>query len=209
MLMPEEKSKIVLLFKEIQYGNKAAFDEFFILYYDKLLAFARQYIKQIESAEELVSELFVRIWLKRDGLTEILNPETYLYISIKNACLNLIRSDKKRYLLFAEHSEERSLETIPDRCDFAIEDKELMKLLDRAVAALPKQRMMIFKLIKEHGLKSNAVAQILGISVRTVESQLYKAVKTLADAISGYLGYHPRVKISRKQPLADLKMFFL
>lgn len=207
--MPEEKSKIVLLFKEIQYGNKAAFDEFFTQYYDKLLAFARQYIKQVESAEELVSELFVRIWLKRDGLTEVLNPETYLYISIKNACLNRIRSDKKRYLLFAEQFDEQSIVAVSDRYHLTIEDKELMKLLDRAVAALPKQRMMIFKLIKEHGLKSSAVAQILGISVRTVESQLYKAVKTLADTISGYLGYHPRLKISRKQPLADLKLFFL
>ncbi|MEJ7779018.1 MAG: hypothetical protein WKF68_05460 [Daejeonella sp.] len=59
--MPEEKLKIILLFEEIQYGNKAAFDELFFLYYDKLLSFARQYTKQHESAEEITSELFVKI----------------------------------------------------------------------------------------------------------------------------------------------------
>jgi RNA polymerase sigma-70 factor (family 1) len=207
--MPEEKSKIVLLFKEIQYGNKTAFDELFALYYIKVLAFARQYIKQLESAEEVTSELFVRIWLKREGLSKVLNPEVYLYISIKNACLNLIRSDRKRHLLFAEQPTEQSLEQISDKFNFVVEDKELMKLLDLAVAALPKQRKLIFILIKEHGLKSGAVAKILGISIRTVENQLYKAVKTLADSISGYLGYHPQVKISRKQPLSDLSLFFL
>ncbi len=207
--MPEEKSKIVLLFKEIQYGNKTAFDEFFAMYYNKLLAFARQYTKQLESAEEVTSELFVRIWLKRESLSKVLNPEVYLYISIKNACLNLIRSNRKRHLLFAEQPYEQSLEQRSDKYDSVIEDKELIKLLDLAVAALPKQRRLIFILIKEQGLKSNAVAQILGISTRTVENQLYKAVKTLADSISGYLGYHPQVKIASKQTLLALPLFFL
>lgn len=206
--MPEEESKIVLLFKEIQYGNKAAFDEFFALYYNKVLAFARQYTRQLESAEEVTSELFVRIWLKRDGLSKVLNPEVYLYISIKNACLNLIRSNRKRHLMF-EQSDEESLEQVSDKDDSVIEDKELMNLLNLAVDALPKQRRLIFILIKEQGLKSNAVAQILGISTRTVENQLYKAVKTLANSISGYLGYHPQVKISRKQTLSGLALFFL
>jgi RNA polymerase sigma-70 factor (family 1) len=206
-LIPEKKSKIALLFREIQYGNKAAFDELFILYYDKLLAFARQYTKQLESAEEITSELFVRIWIKREGLSSVLNPEVYLFISIKNACLNLIRSDKKRYQIFIEQLD-KPLEQISNTDGLVMEDKELMQLLDFAVAALPEQRRMIFRLIKEQGLKSNAVAQILGISVRTVENQLYKAVKTLAESISGYLGYHPQAKISRKQALSDRALLF-
>ena len=84
-----------------------------------------------------------------------------------------------------------------------------MRLLNGAVAALPEQRRLIFRLVKEQGLKSNAVAEILGISVRTVENQLYKAVKTLADSISAYLGYHPQAKTSRKQALTELPLFFL
>ncbi|TKC06544.1 RNA polymerase sigma-70 factor [Pedobacter polaris] len=206
--MPEEKSKIVQLFSEIQHGNKAAFDELFALYYDKLLAFAIQYIKQTESAEEITSELFVRIWLKRDGLSKVLNPEVYLYVAVKNACLNLIRSDKKRYLLFVEQPSGQPFEQVADHYSTGIEDRELVKLLDFAVASLPEQRKLIFRLVKEQGLKNSTVAQILGISVRTVENQLYKAVKTLADSISGYLGYHPQTKISRKQTSSNLLMLF-
>ncbi|WP_199118219.1 RNA polymerase sigma-70 factor [Pedobacter sp. ASV28] len=206
--MPAQKSKIALLFREIQYGNKPAFDELFVAYYDQLLAFAKQYTKQLESAEEITSELFVKIWLRRETLSNVLNPEVYLYVATKNACLNLIRSNKKRQQFFTEPPIEQVLEQIPHVYEMAMEDKELIKILDLAVASLPGQRQIIFKLVKEQGLKSSEVAQILDLSKRTVENQLYKAVKTLAAAISDYLGYHPQAKIPKAQVISSLSIFF-
>ncbi|MES2650580.1 MAG: RNA polymerase sigma-70 factor [Bacteroidota bacterium] len=206
--MPEKTDQLALLFKEIQHGNKNAFDEFFLLYYDKLLAFALQYTKQLESAEEITSELFVKIWIKRAGLSTILNPDVYLFIAIKNACLNLIRSEKKRSMAFTAQPNDQSLEKVLVSDEPKMEDKELKKILDLAVNALPIQRKMIFKLIKEDGLKGHEVASILGISVRTVENQLYKAVKSLAESISEYIGYHPQKKISKKQVLSDFPLLF-
>lgn len=207
-MVHNKTNPLASLFKEIHQGNKSAFDEFFFLYYDKLLAFALQYTKQLESAEEITSELFVKIWIKRTGLLTILNPEVYLFIAVKNACLNLIRAEKKRITLFSSPSEEHQADRIPDHSNSKIEDKELKAILDFAVEALPDQRKIIFKLIKEEGLKGHEVATILGISVRTVESQLYKAVKTLAESISSYIGYHPQKKISKKQPLSSLPILF-
>lgn len=206
--MPKNKLKIAQLFKEIQYGNKSAFDELFFLYYDRLLAFAKQYTRRRESAEEITSELFVKIWLKRNGLSEVINPEVYLYVSIKNACLNLLRSEKRRNFLFVELPGDLLYEDHSDDNVLGMDDKELLGLLNQAVAALPEQRRIIFTLIKEQQLKSSEVAEILGISIRTVESQLYKAVKTLANSISGYLGYHPQAKKSRKPILSNLLSFF-
>lgn len=207
--MPEGKSKIVALFKEVQSGNKAAFDEVFFLYHDRLLAFAKQYTKQVESAEELTSELFVKIWLKRNDLSKITNPEVYLYVSIKNACLNLIRADTKRNKVFTPWPEEPSFEKDLTQHTLKFEDKELEKLLNMAIQKLPEQRRIIFSLIKEQGLKSNAVAEILGLSIRTVENQLYKAIKVLADSISEYLGYHPQAKMTKKRMDFNLCLFFL
>ncbi len=195
----------MLLFHEIQHGNQAAFNELFLLYYDKLLAFAKQYTRQTESAEEITSELFVKIWIRREGLSTVVNPEVYLFISIKNACLNLIRAGKKHGLHVAD-PDERMLEEVAQ--EPLTDHGELVRILDHAVARLPDQRRIIFKLIKEDGLKSKAVAGILGISVRTVENQLYKAVKTLADALSDYLGYHPQSRISKKQALSELPVLF-
>lgn len=206
--MPEEKLNTVLLFKEIQDGNKTAFDELFFLYYDKLVSFAKQYTKQQESAEEITSELFVKLWLKRNELAKIIKPEVYLYVSIKNACLNLIRSERKRHLLFTSWPDEQLFKEPSDKNAEEMDDRELVRLLNLAVMDLPEQRRLIFRLIKEQGLKSNVVAEILGISVRTVENQLYKALKTLANSISGYLGYHPQTKTVRKQLFSELQLFF-
>jgi len=204
--MPE--IEIVQLFKEIQVGNKAAFDELFNHYYTKLVAFAKQYTKQLESAEEITSELFVKIWLKRDTLSNILNPEVYLYVAIKNACLNLLRSDQKRTTVFTENDEKVPLKGVLITNNTFLENKELLELLDQAIASLPEQRRMVFKLIKEDGMKTAAVAQILGISKRTVENQLYKAVKALLEILSDYLGYHPQSKAAKKQQLRDLSLLF-
>ncbi|NQX31056.1 RNA polymerase sigma-70 factor [Pedobacter boryungensis] len=199
-----------MLFKEIQGGNTHAFDELFLRYHDKLLAFALQYVKQLESAEEITSELFVKIWLKRAMLTNILNPEIYLFISIKNACLNWLRSNHKKSRLVTVSSDEQSLDIVSAYQTTIAEEKELSRILDLIVAKLPEQRRLIFKLIKEQGLKRHEVAEILGISIRTVENQLHKAIITLAEAISGYLGYDPRKKTSKTQKTFLItSLFFL
>lgn len=205
--MPSKTNPIASLFREIGLGNTRAFDELFITYYDKVLAFALQYTKQPESAEEITSELFVRIWLKRAMLAEVQNPEVYLFVSIKNACLNWIRANQKRAVLFVSGD----VQTAERPLDFTgnlLAEKELARLLDRTVAALPEQRRIIFKLIKEQGLKRHEVAEILGLSIRTVENQLHKAIIHLADAISGYLGYDPRKKTDKKMGTGLNILFF-
>lgn len=207
--MPKKERKITRLFNEIQSGSKIAFDELFNAYFGRLVAFANQYTKQIESAEEITSDLFVKLWTKRDTLHTVLNPEVYLYVAVKNACLNFIRSDKKRTRLFTEELNDFRREQITECYDVG-EEKELKRLLAIAVAAMPLQQKIIFKLIKEDGLKTNAVAQILGLSKRTVENHLYKGLKTLADSISAYLGYHPQSRLVKKKIVHVLfNLFFM
>ena len=207
ILMQEKESRLIQLFNEIKNGSKTAFDELFNAYYERLVGFALQYTKQRQSAEEITSELFVRLWLKRDTIASVLNPQVYLYVSVKNACLNLIRADKKRTALFLEEERHSKLSGISINTP-SIEDRELLRLLDSAVASLPAQRQLIFKLVKEDGLDNAAVAQILGLSKRTVENQLYRSLKVLADAISDYLGYHPQFKLANKKVLSKLKVLF-
>jgi RNA polymerase sigma-70 factor (family 1) len=205
--MQEPKQQLVALFKQIQQGDKHAFDQFFLLYHHQLVAFAQQYLKQTEDAEEAVSELFVKIWLKRNSFSEVLHPEVYLFVAVKNACLNLIRSRKKRDLLFPMRNDDEIIATEGVN-QTRIEEKELHKILDQAIANLPQQRRLIFKLIKENGLKTKDVAKILSISNRTVENQLYKAVKTLAMVLSEYLGYHPQQALAKKQATSSARLLF-
>lgn len=204
--MPESKPTTSVLFNEIRLGSSEAFNKLFSLYYDRLVSFAQQYTRQPESAEELVSELFVKIWIKRETLAMITNPQAYLFISVKNACLNMIRDNRKHFLLFPVPHQDEVIQVAASYNGTVLEERELVRILDSAVAALPEQRRLIFKLLKQDGLKSKDVAIILGISVRTVENQLYKAVKTLASELSKYLGYDPQKRISKKQALSNLPL---
>src|SRR5690606_39814667 len=90
-----------------------------------------------------------------------------------------------------------------DVCSSDLGDKELLRLLNQAVAALPEQLRIVFSLIKEQQLKSIVVAETLGISVRTVENQLYKAVKRSEEPREGkedrYQSAHERGIIERRQ----------
>lgn len=205
MLKPDKS--ILVLFNEIHEGGEQAFNELFGRYYERLVMFALQYVKQEEYAEELTSELFVKLWLRRETLAGILNPEVYLYIAIKNASLNLIRGNRK-YAHVSVEEDIGEVHQLKGNNEPDMESRELAALLDNAIAALPEQRRIIFRLIKEDGLKSKEVGLILNISVRTVENQLYKAVKILADELSVYLGYHPQKRVSRKQSMSDLPFLF-
>lgn len=188
------------LFEQIHAGHASAFDELFVSYYQRLVAFAQQYVKNHEAAEEITAAVLTKLWLKRHTLNNVTNPEVYLYVAVKNAALNHLRSVKNKSLLLfddagfsdQQHSHRQEHEATGH------EQKELQDVIRNAINALPVQRRLIFIMIKEDGLRCQEVADILNISKRTVESQLYKAVKFLADRLSSYLGYHPQKRNTRR-----------
>lgn len=183
-----QPTSIEVLFRQIGEGQKEAFNQLFHHYYERLVRFAMQYVKHQEPAEEIVSSLLVHLWQKRDRLGAVRSPEVYLFVAARNSCLNYLRRPRQTVPL---------ADRPPDPAagngtgTVHTEYKELEAVVNAAVEQLPEQRQLIFRLIKEEGLKAKEVAAILAVSVRTVENQLYKAVKSLAAELSSYLGYHP------------------
>lgn len=167
-------------------GGQQAFQELFELYYARLVHFSREYVAHREAAEEVVSDVFLRIWAHRKTQAPVSFPETYLYTAVRNQSLNYLRQFSTMRVVHLPDLEQTGI------CDTATpaaatEWKELLFRLDQAVDALPPERRRIFKLMKEEGFKAREVADILGISVRTVETHLYKAVKQLQGVIMPYL----------------------
>lgn len=190
-----------ILFSEIAKNDKHAFNELFLRYYARLVQFATHLLNTSSTAEDVVSDVFSNIWLKRKKLSGISNVEAYLYTAVRNACFDLIRKEQKTI-----RNVDMMTEMLQPQC-FAIESHEFKLILENAISALPEQRRLVFLLVKEHGKKCAEVAEILGISVRTVENQLYKAVKALADEISHYLGYNPQKPLRKRKGLQSF--FFL
>lgn len=190
--MAEGAKEFKGLFEAIALGDKKAFDELFRASYELLCRFSSSYVKQEEVAEEIVSELFVKLWLKRSSLDQIANPKVYLYVSVKNACLNALRKSGRAELInLDEHPSHEFATPLQHSPEIMLENKQLQAKLDQAIANLPAQRQLIFAMVKQDGLRCKEVAEILNLSVRTVEGQVYKAIRAIADELTSYLGYNP------------------
>lgn len=162
-----------------------AFEALFYGLNNKLIKFCILYVHQKEAAEEIVSDVFIKCWEGRKGLTEIVNPETYLFVCVKNQSLNYVKKYSNIHLVQIESSDKvEFINTYDPEKEF--ERKELHFLLDQAIAKLPHQARVVFKLIKEDGMKYKEVAEILNISPRTVQTQLFRAIKKLSAILSDH-----------------------
>lgn len=180
-----------LLLKIAHDDDLASFKKVYFLYYERLLKLACSFVKLTEVGEEIVDDVFVKIWTARAKLVSVDNLTVYLYVAVKNQSLNYNAANKMVYVdidsvnfEFRDHSS--SVE------DILITD-ELAKVIDSTVEQLPTQCKMVYKLVKEDRLKYRQVAEILNISVKTVEYHMGNALKTIAAAISAPSGYHKKV----------------
>jgi len=163
-------------------GDQFAFEQLFRTHYAPLCAFARQYLKDAERAEDLVQDLFFRLWQDRAKLNVTGSAKAYLFASVRNRCLNALEVMGRTRLL-QDHEEPLMEEEGPS------EDERAYRLarVDAAVEALPEERRRIFRMSRYEGLKYQEIADRLGISVKTVENQLGRALKTLREDLQDLL----------------------
>lgn len=159
---------------EIQKGNKMLYEGIFRQYYQMLCAFAISKLKDGELAEEIVQEVFVKLWEKREQL-EVSNFKSYLFSSVNNTVLNHFKHQKVR----REHAAEMKVVQEEAVEDSEVEYNELQLKINALIADMPEARQKVFKLVKIEGKKYKEVAEELGISVKTVENQMGSALKFL------------------------------
>jgi RNA polymerase sigma-70 factor (ECF subfamily) len=203
--LKEGKTHITELLENIcQKDDQRSFEELFKLLYERLLSFCIHYVKHRESAEELVSDVFVKLWTKRKNLSHIQNPEVYFFIAVKNCSLNHIKQFSNYRITYFEDEGIHKLINTHDPGK-ELERKELLFKMDQVVNSLPMQCKIIFNLIKEEGMKYKEVAQILDLSPRTVETQLVRAMKKLDKIITPYLSSSQEHPKNRNKILQSVK----
>ena len=185
--MKDKRVDILNLWKRISiHDDDKAFESLFYLLNTQLIRFCMMYIHQTEAAEEIVSDVFVKCWLNRKSLLDIQNLDTYLFVAVKNQSLNYLKKYSHIHLVQIEDTNElKFVNTFNPQEE--LEKKELIFKIEQSIEALPQQCRIIFRLIKEDGLKYKEVAEILDISPRTVQTQLFRAVKKLSVSLSDYL----------------------
>lgn len=185
--MRTDKTGLNILWQKVsQENDQRSFEELFHLCYQGLVRFAEGYVNSHESAEEIVSDIFLKLWAGREAYQDILHIEKYLFTAVRNQSLNYLRKFSGYRLVTTDSPEQLRIVSSHDPYK-ASEWKELLARLDEAVEMLPPRRRKIFRLIREEGFKPKEVAGIMNLSHRTVETQLFNAVKTLHAVLQPYL----------------------
>ncbi|MDX1910797.1 MAG: RNA polymerase sigma-70 factor [Saprospiraceae bacterium] len=164
-------------------GDEQAFDALFRTWYEPLVRFACSFTEgDADEAEELVQETFAKLWIQRDGLDVKYSIKAYLYRMVNNAALNRLRAQRvhSRYTEHQTRQMEHVHETLSD-------DPDLGRRIATALESLPNQSRQVFELSRFESLKYREIAEHLGISIKTVETHMGKALRLLRQELAAYL----------------------
>lgn len=173
------------LIDQIKQGSDEAFEVLFKEYFKVLAVYAKRYLNDLDIAQDIVQEVFVKFYEQRSTLMVHTSLKALLYQSVKNRCLDHIRSQQTRtthhdnILVLSKGAD-------VDAVDF-MEQVELEEKIYRSIAELPEQCQVIFKLSRLEGKRNQEIADELNLSKRTVETQISNALKRLRKDLFSYL----------------------
>jgi RNA polymerase sigma-70 factor (ECF subfamily) len=165
------------LLSQISAGDEAAFTTFFHHYRNRVYSIALKISGSRAIAEEIVQDVFLKIWLKRTDLGHVQNFDAYFYIIVQNTVYKSLKRIAREHKDVVQPGKE-SFITIHDPEEYLVE-KDYQSLLQKAINELPNQQREVYKLIREKGLKRKEVANLLNIHPETVKFHLSKAMKSL------------------------------
>lgn len=178
------------------YEDMNAYRALYELLYDRLFRFSLSFVKSKEAAEEIVSDVFIKLWQIRNELPEINNLKIYLYTITKNFSLNYITKYYKNPVVSMDELDIDIIVALPNPEELCI-SADISDKINEVINQLPSKCRIIFQLVKEDGFRYNEVANILNISVLTVRNQLAIAIKKMAEALPARLELqNPKTKFS-------------
>ncbi len=166
-------------------GDEHAFDHFFNYYYPGLVLYADRFLNNLHLAEEIVQSVFMKLWKDRRALDIHSSVKAYLFRSVQNKCLDMLKHKKVRN----KHTLEmmRSAENVREETWETYIETELAALILEAVDKLPPECKKIFRYSRIRNYSYKDISEKLGISVKTVENQIAKALKRLRIELKDYL----------------------
>jgi|WetSurSiteA1Bulk_404760.scaffolds.fasta_scaffold00348_6 RNA polymerase sigma-70 factor, ECF subfamily len=181
----------IYLVNAIQKGDYQAFKMLFDSYYTGLCRFARGYVGSVETAEDLVSDLFVKIWEQPQIMAATISLKGYLYRSVYNSCINYLTRTRRRFENLDTETMNNLNALMPQSFDdvpsMVLQLAELDDEIEKAIGQLPAECGKIFIMSRKEELSHREIAQKLNISENTVKVQIYRALSKLREALKEYL----------------------
>ena len=176
MILDKAENHII---EGIRSGRESAYKLLFELYYSRLVVFAKKYLDDPEAARDIVQDLFLNLYESRNSINIQTSIKSYLYSSVKNRCLNKLRHEK----VMQDHRNRigRTDEALDRDLEEMIDATDLEARIFGIVSRLPEQCRRIYTLSRGEGKRNKEIADELNLSVRTVETQISKALRVLRD----------------------------
>ncbi|PWJ60007.1 RNA polymerase sigma-70 factor (ECF subfamily) [Dyadobacter jejuensis] len=184
-----QKNALESLFgRVVKKGDYYAFRELFTNHYRYLCNYAMRVVETREIAEEVVADVFVKLWKNREQIEVHTSFQAYIYRAVRNQALDYLKLKMHRQY------EKESLDSIQWSMSHAdhfspmdeLAFNETYNHIERCIQALPCQCQVIFRLSREEGLRYKDIAEKLNISVKTVETQMSRALKVLRERVPAH-----------------------
>ncbi len=186
--MKNYKSESVLAdlahWERIRSGDSTAFSYIFRKHYEQLYRFAGRFVKDTHTAENIVQNVFVNLWIERNKRHIQTSLKSYLYKMVKNHSLNYLKREKKMDYLEKRQNIQENFNISPDE---KLLEKELHIAVHNAINKLPSQCRQIYLMKRYDDLKYTEIAEILNISINTVKTQMKRALKSLLKQLSPFM----------------------
>lgn len=172
------------LLERLRQGDEHAFEEIFRAWYPTLVRIAGALLKDREQAEEIVQDVLLELWRRREQLSGEGSAHAYLIRSTRNRALNAIRHAKieKREAPYLASPDSSPASAFAD-----LEGEEIGVALNRAIDGLPDRCREVFRMSRMQGLKYSEIATALGVSVKTVEAHMGRALRLLREQMAPWL----------------------
>lgn len=179
------------LVESIRNGDRKAFEFLFRNYYSDLCRYARNLVLSEVVAEDMVMDVFTRVWESESKLIITTSLSGYLYTSVHNHCLNYLTRKHKRFTELDQTLIEKLDKLIPvnheptplDR----VSESELSSMIENSIGSLPDECRKVFVMSRTEGLTNREIASAMGISENTVKVQIYRALKKLRVILHDFL----------------------
>lgn len=165
----------------IRSGDPAAFASLFRKYYEPLYQFAGRFVKDAQTSESIVQDVFVNIWKKREEWHVQHNVKSYLYTSVRNQSLNYLKREKVLISMTEYTVHQDYPVSSPEE---ALIEREMVEAVQKAIEKLPQQCRRIYLMKRYDDLKYSEIAEVLNISINTVKTQMRRALKSLHKSLA-------------------------
>lgn len=181
----QEVKDIKNLLNRLSKNDEHAFRLIFHAFSDRVYSFSFRLTRSQETAEEMVQEVFLKIWINRESLVSIDNFNGYLYTVTRNLAFNTLKrlsiEEKAKHTLQREFADKHS------DTEETVIHRDYQQLLNRAISHLPPQQRLVYSLCHQEGLRYEEVAQRLKISRLTVKTHMQQALRTLKSQFAHVL----------------------